>query len=77
MNNYTTSLSADVFFAILDALPDDVAPPDVACIMFNVLMSYYSGAEDADTREQIVALVAQAVETVADAPEQFSVVHRH
>ena len=27
--NYTTSLSADVFFAILDALPDGVAPPDV------------------------------------------------
>ena len=51
MNNYTTSLSADSFFAILDALPDGVAPPDVACIMFNVLMSYYSGAEDADTRE--------------------------
>ena len=77
MNNYTTPLSADAFFAILDALPDGVAPPDVACIMFNVLMSYYSGAEDADTREQIVALVARAVETLADAPEQFSIVHRH
>ena len=77
MNNYTTSLSADSFFAILDALPDDAAPPDVACIMFNVLMSYYSGAEDADTREQVVALVARAVETVAAAPEQFSIVHRH
>ena len=77
MNNYTTSLSADVFFAILDALPDDVAGPDIACIMFNVLMAYYPDAEDADAREQIVALVARAVETVADAPEQFSVVHRH
>ena len=75
--NYTTSLSADVFFATLDALPDGVAPPDVACIMFNVLMSYYSGAEDADTREQVVTLVARAVATVADAPEQFSIVHRH
>ena len=77
MNNYTTSLSAGTFFAILDALPDDVVPSDVACIMFNVLMSYYSGAEDADTREQIVALVARAAETIADAPEQFSIVHRH
>ena len=74
---YTTSLSADSLFAILDALPDDAAGPDVACIMFNVLMAYYPDAEDADGREQIVALVARAVATVADAPEQFSILHRH
>ena len=73
----STSFSADVLFAILDALPDGVAPPDVACIMFNVLMSYYSGAEDADTRELVVALVARAVATLTDAPEQFSIVHRN
>ena len=74
---YTTSLSADILFAIRDALPDDAAGPDVACIMFNVLMAYYPDAEDAGEREQIVTLVARAVETFADAPEQFSIVHRH
>lgn len=54
-----------------------MAGPDVACIMFNVLMAYYHAAEDAGEREQIVTLVASAVKTFADAPEYFNMVHRN
>ena len=74
---YTTSLSAGILFAIRNALPDDAAGPDVACIMFNVLMAYYPDAEDAGEREQIVTLVARAVKTFTDAPEYFNMVYQH